>query len=172
MGGVCKLKTDGPSCTDNFQYSKFVHKGYMWLSAEQAYQALKFEVGSEWFTRIHEMEPLEDESSWDFGMRAWQYGQKGRLRPEWELVKLRTMLEVNLAKFAYDEDLQKELLQTGDCEIIGAPSTWEWEKWNGLIMMFIRQKLIDCESLPIVLSELESKSEIEVKIYLGGTKDD
>ena len=38
-------------------------------------------------------------------------------------------------------DLQKDLLETGDLEILGGASTWQWSKWNGLIQMKIRDLL-------------------------------
>ena len=51
------------------------------------------------------------------------------------------MFLVNAAKYISNPDLQRELLDTGDQEIIGGASTWQWSKWNGLIQMKIRDLL-------------------------------
>ena len=60
---------------------------------------------------------------------------------EWENLKVEIMFLVNAAKYNSNPDLQKELLETGDLEIRGGASTWQWSKWNGLIQMKIRDLL-------------------------------
>ena len=53
-----------------------------------------------------------------------------------------------------------DLLLTGERPIKGVPSTWQWEKWNGLIHLLIRDKLrqgIDLTSI----KTLESLQDLE-----------
>lgn len=59
----------------------------------------------------------------------------------WEETKVEMMFLVNAAKYSSNPELQKELLETGEREITGGPSTWQWKKWNGLIQMKIRDLL-------------------------------
>ena len=57
----------------------------------------------------------------------------------WEEKKLEVMFLVNLAKYDCNPELHKKLVEeTGEMELIGGPSTWQWSKWNGLIQMKIR----------------------------------
>ena len=77
-----------------------------------------------------------------YGHRVWRLGQRLRgMVLEWENLKVETMFLVNAAKYNSNPDLQKELLETGDLEITGGASTWQWSKWNGLIQMKIRDLL-------------------------------
>lgn len=126
MGGPCFLavegktkKTHAPPCTDNFQIRPFEYEGKSYWSCEQAlacgylcliqrvctqaYQALKFPPG-----RHHDMvvavSPFAGESDSNHGMRAWQKGQSGRCRGDWDSVKLSCMLEVNRAKYGERAD--------------------------------------------------------------------
>ena len=59
----------------------------------------------------------------------------------WDNLKVEMMFLVNAAKYNSNPDLQKDLLETGDLEITGGASTWQWSKWNGLIQMKIRDLL-------------------------------
>jgi hypothetical protein len=84
-------------------------------------------------------------------MRCWQAGQGGggAMRPDWETIKIYTMLAVNRAKYEQHADLREELLATGHAPLAGGPSTqWmrgglnhKWQYWNGLIQMLIRHEL-------------------------------
>lgn len=148
MGGVCKLhgsdgSKDAPACTDNFQVleSKFEYAGANWWSAEQAYQAAKFEIGSKPHSDIFLLDPGPNQSDWDYGMDAWRLGQVSQPVKDWGDVKLKTMLAVNAAKFLSSEALRTELIATGDSGITGATSTWNWQEYNGKIMQFIRSRI-------------------------------
>ena len=77
-----------------------------------------------------------------YGHRVWRLGQRltGMILG-WENIKVEMMFLVNAAKYSSNPDLQKDLLETGDLEILGGASTWQWSKWNGLIQMKIRDLL-------------------------------
>ena len=77
-----------------------------------------------------------------YGHRVWRLGQRlNGMVLGWDNLKVETMFLVNAAKYNCNPDLQKDLLETGDLELSGGASTWEWSKWNGLIQMKIRDLL-------------------------------
>ena len=147
MGGPCFLvnangsrKVRGPSCTDNFQVRPFNFDGESWHSVEQCYQAMKYTNRSRQL--IQQSSPHENESDRDYGHRVWFIGQQDRnIRHDWEQIKIDMMYDICLAKYMDNEDLQHDLLATGEDKIVGAPSTWKWQKWNGIIQSEIRKAL-------------------------------
>lgn len=160
MGGPCRLKTPGrlgavaPASTDNFQVRPFIFDGVEWQSCEQAYQAYKFADAAR-REQIRRIKPNVNESDSTHGMRCWSEGQHGRVRPDWDAVKVEVMLRVNRAKYMQHGDLQEALLSTGDVPIVGAPSTsWSlpdgstvnWSAWNGKIQLLIREELRESNS--------------------------
>ena len=77
-----------------------------------------------------------------YGHRVWRLGQRlNGMVLGWDNLKVERMFLVNAAKYSCNPDLQKDLLETGDLEILGGASTWQWSKWNGLIQMKIRDLL-------------------------------
>ena len=152
-------KVPGPACTDNFQIIKFSYLGLEWWSVEQCYQALKF--SGDMRETIQQTLPHAGETGSSYGMRVWSLGQKGRnMVLEWEEKKLEVMFLVNLAKYDCNPELQKELLEeTGEFELVGGPSTWQWSKWNGLIQMKIRSLVKEGRDLGTVKSI--TKKELE-----------
>ena len=66
--------------------------------------------------------------------------------PNWEDIKLEQMFLINCAKYPAHKALQHELVRTGDLALVGAPSTWEWSRWNGRIQMLIRKIIVDGNS--------------------------
>jgi predicted NAD-dependent protein-ADP-ribosyltransferase YbiA (DUF1768 family) len=153
-------KVLGPACTDNFQIMKFTHHGQDWWSVEQCYQALKF--SGDMRETIQQTLPHAGETGSSYGMRVWRLGQRGRdMVLVWEEKKLEVMFLVNLAKYECNPDLQNELVdETGELELVGGPSTWEWSKWNGLIQMKIRSMVKEGRDLggmkSITREELEN----------------
>ncbi len=160
MGGPCYIKKDGsfavaPASTDNFQVAPFEYKGVQYYSCEQAYQAYKFQVDSPEHEAIRSLVPdtKNNETDESHGMRCWSLGQSvsgvTAFRGDHECTKVNIMYEVNKAKYDQYPELQLALLQTGNDEIVGAPSTsWKfhgilhkWSFWNGLIQMRIREEL-------------------------------
>ena len=176
MGGVCKLKgkitrdiKEGPSCTDNFQIleNKFKYDGQEWHSAEQAYQASKFDRGSDRYLKILSASP-DNQIDWEYGEHVWKLGQLGEIKEDWDDIKIKNMLLINMHKFAGNKELQEDLLSTKGYRIEGAPSTWEWQKWNGLIMSSIRNHIQQDRHFETTgglerrIEHLSTKSQIEI----------
>ena len=153
MGGPCFVVTGSatelaPAATDNFQVAPFHFAGALWSSVEQCYQAHKLRepIGRE---SIRQMTPRPGESDQSHGLRVWSARGGGKLRSDWDAVKLEVMLRVCRAKLAAHASLREQLVGTGDSEIVGAPSTrWrsasgdhEWSTWNGRIQMLLREEL-------------------------------
>ena len=136
----------GPACTDNFQVvaGGFEYGGVKWHSVEQCFQANKFECGSSAFTNIVCAAPHAGEGDSAYGQRMWQLGQSrsSPLRAGWERIKVLVMLRVCGSKLRAHAALRSQLLEeTGDFELRGGASTWQWSKYNGLIQMYLRQLL-------------------------------
>lgn len=171
MGGPCFIQHQteegkvelecAPDSTDNFQIvcPQFEMEGELWHSVEQCYQALKFEKGSARYVQIRDTKPTADLEhprfkrlkpqdamravSAEHGFDVWGQarGEQEGSREEFEAVKLGVMLRANCAKYASSKQLQDDLMATGSARLVGATSTWNWPKWNGLIQIFIRRAL-------------------------------
>lgn len=148
-------RTSAPACTDNFQIAPFQYNGATWHSVEQCYQALKyFATDAVQYEKILAMAPFGGETEHSHGMRVWKAGAHGKLRKDWEAVKVELMLQACRAKLAAHASLRADLLSTGDVNIVGAPSTrWQsksgshcWSQWNGKIQMRLREELKEAES--------------------------
>ena len=77
-----------PPCTDNFQVvpDGFEYDGIIWHSVEQAFQSLKFPMGSIAQLEIERAAPRPDESEASYSMRTWSLGQPRRdtsMREDW-----------------------------------------------------------------------------------------
>ena len=156
MGGPCKVLKRvpgedrvgafaGPPCTDNFQVVSppFEFRGRRWHSVEQAFQAAKFAEGSAAFGALAHAAPRPDQGGAAFGYHVWQLGQSrgSALLVDWEGTKVLVMCRACAAKLDAHPQLQRQLLEeTADHELRGAASTWEWERWNGLVQMLLRQR--------------------------------
>merc|ERR1711871_508277 len=144
-----RIKRAAPSCTDNFQLAKFKYKGATIHSCEHAYQAAKFKPGTRYWTKLCALTPLPEESCSSFGMRCWSAGQTGRIRDDWNQIKVQVMYEVNMAKYQAYENLKHDLVSTAGQTLLGGPSTsWKfhgtvhkWQVWNGRVQMRIREEL-------------------------------
>ena len=103
---------------------------------------MKYPEGSDSREKLESCQPLPAETGSMYGHRVWRLGQRlSGIVLDWEKKKVEIMFLVNAAKYISNPDLQRELLDTGDQEIIGGASTWQWSKWNGLIQMKIRDLL-------------------------------
>jgi hypothetical protein len=76
-------------------------------------------------------------------MRVWQIGQSKPCRDDWArpVVKVEVMYLACIAKLVAHPEMHRDLLDTGDAELQGGPSTWKWSKYNGLIQMKLRRQL-------------------------------
>jgi len=74
------------------------------------------------------------------GADVWSAGSRVKLRPDWEIVKVRKMYDGNKAKYEQNENLRKQLLATkGTVTFHG--STSFWCTWNARITELIREEL-------------------------------
>ena len=185
MGGRCYVLKDkkdgtigrflGPKCTDNFQIipSRFCYHNLYWYSIEQAFQSLKFPMGSVAQVEIHQEHPLDDESDEDYGNKVWLMGQRRdvKLREDWEKEKVKLMLLLNLAKYNSDKSMQEDLIGTGNCRIVARSSTGNWKHWNECIQSLIRDFLISKEDISKSISEIEKKdAKLVIKMLMETKK--
>ena len=162
MGGPCLLedefgkRTLGPRATDNFAIDVFefpIDSEVTWHSVEQCFQAYKFYKSDiKLFEELRLSGPVEGESASAYGNRVWRMGQRGSIRSDWEEKKVELMYLINCAKYVSNPQLQEDLLATGRKDIIGAPSTWQWSKYNGAIQTNIRNHLQDNVDLTSITS--------------------
>eukprot|EP00930_Biecheleria_cincta_P080962 TRINITY_DN6949_c0_g1_i1.p1 TRINITY_DN6949_c0_g1~~TRINITY_DN6949_c0_g1_i1.p1 ORF type:complete len:201 (+),score=42.65 TRINITY_DN6949_c0_g1_i1:184-786(+) len=188
MGGPCfverkteegKVELDvGPDCTDNFQIvcPPFEFDGECWDSVEQCYQAMRFEKGSARRVLIHDTKPdwshplvqrarPKEQAkvvSANHGFECWGLSKGASemqgYRTDFNDVKEGVMLRVNCAKYASSNALQQELLATAGMTLIGASTTGDWKKWNLMIQLFIRQKLLRGQDLEEILAMSDTEA--------------
>lgn len=102
----------------NFYLVEIVHDGIVYPSVEHAYQACK-------------TLKLEDKiiiSKLPTPGKAKRYGKTVNIKPDWESVKVQTMLELLRKKFSNPE-LEEKLLNTGN-SILVEENTWGDEFWG------------------------------------------
>lgn len=174
MGGRCYFINKkgevefGPYCTDNFQIvkPKFEYRGLKWHSVEQAFQSLKFPIGSKTQRHIYNLDPMKGESRDSFGNRVWWAGQKkvakDNVIPNWESEKIKLMLLLNMSKYESKESYREDLAKTGSVELFGQDSTSSWPYWNPCIQMLIRSYLQKNRNLTEVITEIEELEASEV----------
>ena len=134
-----RRRISGPACTDNFQVAPFMFDGAEWQSVEQCYQAYKFN-NIQAREHIRAMVKLSSETDHGHGMRVWAAGGSrngGTLRSDWDAVKIEVMLRACRAKLVAHPVLCSELLDTGEVQIVGAPST----DWQGITIGLTPQSL-------------------------------
>jgi len=134
----------------NFLPCRIEKNGIVYKSAEHFFQAHK--------TLDPDAHRSIAEASFD---DVYMRGRMARLRPDWEAVKLKVMLEAAELKYAQHPELREVLLRTqGD--ITFAPSAGFWgvddvtgrgENWNGRIHACVRARLRGDEELAVKLCE-------------------
>lgn len=124
----------------NYYKSRFFVYGRWWTWSEAPYQAAKTSVQSE-IDEIHKATKAND---------TRLLGQKVTMRPDWDDVKYSVMKEVLTAKFTQCHDLRKELLATGDEELVeDSPVDYYWgcgadgtgKNMLGKLLMELREEL-------------------------------
>lgn len=181
MGGRCFVNSmnnngafqlfNGPECTDNFQIvtNQFTYLGIRWHSVEQAFQSLKFPIGSTMQIKIQNEAPWKNESSDEYGHRIWAMGQEKLefpLRNDWAKVKIKLMTLINLAKYASNLSFRTELDSTGNNRLLSRNSTWKWPYWNANIQMYIRKLVRNNVDLNSHLEVLQQKLPNQVEQLL------
>ena len=140
-------------------------------SVEHAYQGQKFaDAGAREAFRVAGV-ARGGEDDTDHGMRVWSAGQlpPGELRGDWDAFKVEAMYLAACAKYAAHEDLRGELASTGDAGIVGAPSTWAWSKFNGVLQMMIRTRVRGGEDLRAVTAlDKRALAEACMRWEMGG----
>jgi ribA/ribD-fused uncharacterized protein len=124
----------------NFYESPVEYGGYEYPTAEHAYQTQKTLDRTE----------RTDIRNAPFPAMAKQLGRRCTLRPDWEEVKMTLMWEIVRAKFLQNPDLKKQLVDTGDAQLIEG-NNWGDTFWGicngvgknqlGIILMTIRAEL-------------------------------
>lgn len=121
----------------NFFVSDIRYNGLTFLNNEAAFQAQKCPE------RANEFCGLNPSDAKRLGRKVW-------LRSDWETVKDKVMYDVCHAKFSQNAELRKQLLKTGDVELIER-NTWGDRVWGvcggvgenrlGRILMRIRDEM-------------------------------
>ena len=121
----------------NFFASKIRYNGLTFLNNEAAFQAQKCPERASEFC---ELNPSD----------AKRLGRKVRLRSDWESVKDDVMYDVCHAKFSQNANLRRQLLNTGNAELVEG-NTWGDRVWGvcggvgenrlGKILMRIRDEM-------------------------------
>ena len=182
MGGPCMqyvrpphgdfVQRPCPPCTDNFQVvpSGFEYGGITWHSVEQAFQSLKFPIGSVTQVKIERRAPRPNESDSEYSCKTWEMGQSrggGKMRKDWEVVKVKVMSVLNIAKYASSVDYRFDLIETGTNRILGQPSTWNWSYWNAAIQTYIRTELHKGTDLQDLLEVIDDMEPAQVETLLS-----
>ena len=123
----------------NFYSSKVTYEGITYLNNEAAFQSMKTLDMKERAAFAY-LDPSA----------AKKAGRRVSLRKDWEDVKIDIMYEICKAKFTQNEELGRNLLETGDEELVEG-NDWNdriWGKVNGegannlgKILMRIREEL-------------------------------
>ena len=127
----CTVLFVAKSCTDNFQIvdGKFNYQGLDWHSVEQAFQSLKFPMGSIAQEEIYKCAPRNPNDEATYGIDVWSLGQPRedtKMRSDWEQEKVKVMLLLNLAKYSSNKQFRDDLLETENYRIIAQGSTANW----------------------------------------------
>lgn len=124
----------------NFYMHPVSYEGILYPSSEHAYQASK----------TLDMDIRIEISKLQTAGQSKKYGRKLKLRPDWDIIKVKVMYEILEIKFK-DIDLRQKLIDTNPHELIEG-NWWGDTFWGvcngrgdnylGKILMFLRSKYI------------------------------
>lgn len=157
---MCNGKAITPG-TDNFELAPFVHEGVTYHSAEQFYQALKMSKEAD-RAKIARCAPKPGEKAWDHGMRAWQAGQLGTARKDWDAVKVEAMYFANKVKLEQNPALLASLVESNGSpqgSITHRGSGKFWDDWNPTILMLLREELSPSGGDAAIIETLRAQME-------------
>lgn len=157
---MCNGKAVAPG-TDNFEIAPFVFEGVTYHSAEQFYQALKMRKAADRM-KIARCVPKPGEKAWDYGMRAWQAGQLGAARKDWEAVKVEAMYYANRLKLEQHPELLASLLESNGSPqggITHRGSGKFWDEWNPTLLMLLREELSPSGGDAAIIASLRGQME-------------
>lgn len=127
----------------NFWSAELEWEGIVWPHSEAAYQAAKTLDWSERLVISRMHNPVD----------AKRAGKRVKLRPDWEEVKLKIMLEIVYAKFTQNPALREKLIATGEAHLeegnnhrdliwgVCPPGSGKGQNLLGLVLMEVREKL-------------------------------
>ena len=102
----------------NFYTSPLWYNGKLWPTVEHAFQAAK--VDGETADKILLAKTPGE---------AKRLGRSGKMRPDWDEIRVKTMEECLMRKFLCNPELLQKLLDTGDEELIEG-NTWHDQFWG------------------------------------------
>jgi len=144
MGGPALCDGEQHCCMDNFAICRFFINGHEWVSAEQYYQASKFQ-DQDYKEKIRSWRPRRNMGvrlmASTHGREVWQLGQdKDKARAD-GFRSLETMYVANRVKFDQNPGMRAAILATGEAPIEAAHSTADWQQWNTWILTCVREEL-------------------------------
>lgn len=102
MGGSAHVDNEIIEEFDNFECTPFIYENKLWISAEQAYQASKFED-----EKYRELIRKTTQST-----RYYTLGQSREFKMKTDFNRKKSMKKILRAKFSFHSDLKKRLLNT------------------------------------------------------------
>eukprot|EP01087_Luapelamoeba_hula_P024763 TRINITY_DN9538_c0_g1_i1.p1 TRINITY_DN9538_c0_g1~~TRINITY_DN9538_c0_g1_i1.p1 ORF type:complete len:175 (+),score=31.54 TRINITY_DN9538_c0_g1_i1:32-526(+) len=132
MGGPAWIDETDHYEADNCGPCEFVIAGVTYYSAENYFQCQK-SVG------VSETD-YENTRLSGTGDDVWYAGSQVKLRPDWELVKVRVMYAGNQAKFTQHPEYAKQLTDSKGPVVFGWEPTF-WNVWNAKIITLLREEL-------------------------------
>lgn len=133
-------------CLDNFSSFKVEYNGYVYATAEEAYQSAKFEGFA-----ADVADAIKNSFSAHEAQKIAQ-NNKDRQRPDWDEVKLSVMEDILRAKIQQNPYVLKKLIETRKYTIVeDSPkdSYWGWgsdcqgKNMLGKIWMKLRSELVE-----------------------------
>lgn len=127
----------------NFSSFQVEWKGYLWPTAEHAYQAEKFQ------DLVIRKRIRTARSAFDAKRIAFRH--EGEVRADWDVCKIEVMCSILTAKLAQHPWIQKKLEQTGNAELVedsptdsfwGRGPDWKGQNMLGKIWMDLRAGLV------------------------------
>lgn len=102
----------------NFYPSPIEYNGRIWPTVEHAFQAAKVDV-----------ETAEKIFQATTPGEAKRFGRQGKMRDDWDVVRIDVMRECLRSKFLNNSELKQKLLDTGDAILIEG-TTWHDNYWG------------------------------------------
>lgn len=105
----------------NFSSFKLTWQDTVFMTSEHAYQATRFPRGTDIRIQVRDAPSAHE---------AFRLAQKWKpaQRPEWDQIKVHTMLDILRAKTQQHDYVREKLLRTGDAEII--ENSWRDGFWG------------------------------------------
>ncbi len=103
----------------NFYPCTVVYEGLTYKSSEAAYQAAK---------TLNQEERLKF-TEYD-AKTAKKKGKRLKIREDWEDIKYKVMVDVDMSKFTQNEDLREKLLATGTETLFENTTRWHDNTWG------------------------------------------